>query len=252
MSVRVSTQLTLIAGLDNKLDNKLFGGPLLAEILDTLAHSETSTYQLDEGEQNVAIDLGDVEQVRYLYIEGDGEFSVVFGGGASAAAEQLATGASYPTLFAGGETLTLDVDGVAVPVVFASADQTLNQVVARINYAASLAGFVAELVAFAQAGQLRLRSPSAGLGSVVDVQGGTARAALGLTVQRVVGTEAVPGTSPVNIFRPADAGSASEAFGVKSYLLATVRCTAVTVSNLTPGLLNLKVFAAGDLVAVAC
>lgn len=252
MSPRVTTNLTLICGLDNQLNNKIFGGPLLSEILDTLAHAQSSTYQLDEGEANVAIDLGDVAEVRYVYVEGDGEFSVVFGGGVSTAAQQDAIGASYPTTFAGGETLTLEIDGVPVSVAFDVADQTLAQVVARINYVAALAGFTSTPVAFAHSGQLRLTSPTTGLSSVVDVQGGTGRAALGLTVQRVEGQEAVPGTSPLSVFRPADTSGATAAQGVKSYLLATVRATAMTVTNLTAGLLNLKVFVAGDLVEVPC
>lgn len=251
MSVRVSTTLTLLAGLDGKLDNKIFGGPLLSELLDTLAHAQSATYQLEASESS-AIDLGDVAQVRLCYLEGDGEFSVVFGGGAATAALLDGVGASYPTTFAGGESLLFAVDGVSIAALFESADQTLAQVVARINFAASLAGFVSSPVAFVSGGQLRLRSPTTGLSSVVDVTGGTGRAALGLAISRVVGAEAVPGTSPVSVFRPADPSSASESFGVKSYLLATVRASAITVSNLSPGLLNLKVFVAGDLVEVAC
>jgi hypothetical protein len=45
----------------------------------------------------------------------------------------LGVGGSYPTGFAGGETLLIQIDNQVISTVFQSTDQTLTQVVARIN-----------------------------------------------------------------------------------------------------------------------
>ena len=55
-------------------------------------------------------------------------------------ATALATAGTYPTGYGGGETLITTIDGVAVTTTFLIGDQTLDQVVARINAAMALAG----------------------------------------------------------------------------------------------------------------
>jgi hypothetical protein len=254
MSLRISTQLELVAGFDNQLNNKAFGGPLLAELLDTLAHEQSGgPFQL-AGNEVYSVPFGNVVEARYLYLEADGECDVTLGGGTATHAERLGVGGTYPTAFAGGETLSFKIDDVLVAVAFTAADQTRDEIVARINFAAALAGFLATPVALQSGSQLKLRSPTTGIGSSVEVlAGGTALATLGLTVGRTLGVDAQPGTSAIHMFRPADPTGSAAAQGVKSYLLATVKTTAVTVTNLSPTeVLNLKTFVAGDLVTAPC
>jgi hypothetical protein len=255
--IRISTKLDLSVGLDNDLSKRIFGGDsLLSELLDTLAKGESGTYRLDGGEQNVEIKFGDVIDCRYLYIEGDGEFEVVFGGSTPTAAIVDGVAGTYPTAFVGAETLDLEIDGVPFTTTFTVADQTRNEVLARINYAASLAGFQATPVALANGSQLRLKSPTLGASSVVKVLATSTPAvltALGLVAGTTAGTNATPGTTNVRVFRPADPTGENAAFGVKSYLLATIKATSVHINNLMPTTgLNLKTFVGGDLVSLPC
>jgi hypothetical protein len=257
MSIRIATNLDLNVGLEGDVTQRLFGGDaLLAELLDTLAHGESGAYQLDVGESNVVLDLGDVVDVRYVYIVADGEFDVSFGGGVATSALINGSGGTYPTAFAGGEHLDLLVDDVAVVVPFTVDDQTRDQVLARINYALSIAGFGTHQVAYANGGQLQLKSPSTGLGSMLEVVSTSTPAALtalGFTSgQSAQGVSNTPDTSPMHVFRPADPDSTNASFGVKSYFLGTIKTTAITVSNVSGELLNLKVFVGGDLVPDAC
>ncbi|MAF27874.1 MAG: hypothetical protein CL819_01340, partial [Croceicoccus sp.] len=84
-------------------------------------------------------------------------------------------GAVYPTGFVGGETLELSIDGGPTQIiVFDVADQTLVQVVDRINSA------TASSIASDSGGQLSLDSVIRGWGGSIEVVGGTALAALGL------------------------------------------------------------------------
>jgi hypothetical protein len=255
MSVRISTTLDLAAGHDNSLDNKIFGGNgVLSELLDTLEHAISSTYEIAGGASQ-AIDFGDITEARYVYLEGDGEFSVAFTANPATSAIIDGSGGTYPTVFTGGETLELEVDGVAISVAFDAADQTRDQVVARINFVAALtdASFVAVPVAFQNGAELRLKSPTTGLTSEVKVlatSDAAALTALGLTAATANGAAAEPGTTDVEIARPADPTGASAAAGVKAYLLATVQATALQVTNQqASAALNLKAFIAGDLVS---
>lgn len=70
-------------------------------------------------------------------------------------ATALATTGTYPTGYGGGETLITTIDGVAVTTTFLIGDQTLAQVVARINAAMALAG-IATPRASAVSGQLQI------------------------------------------------------------------------------------------------
>lgn len=248
MALRIQTTLDLVAGFDG-LTPRIFGGEgLLSELLDTLAHGESATYTLQGGEQDVAIDFGDVLQARMVYLEGDGEFSVEFGGTAPTNALINGAAGTYPTVFVGGETLDFEIDGTLVSVVFAAGDQTLVQVLARINYFAALLSL--GVVALDNGGQVQLKSPTTGIGSTVEViAGGTALAALGLAAGTAQGAASTPGTSPIQVRRPADPDGANAAEGVKSYFLGTVVTSSVKVSNLNADdVLNLKSFVAGDLV----
>jgi len=247
MGIRVSTALDLIAGYGNSLDNKLFGGDgVLGELIDTLDHGEAGVYALDPGENNVAVDFGDVTEARLVYLEGDAEFEAVFGGTVATAAQITGVGGAYPTGFAGGETLNITINGTPVAITFDAADQSLVQVLARINYFALLLSL--SCVAFDSGGQLQLKSPTVGDSSTVAVVSGTGMAALGLSVSSAQGANAAPGTSNLAISRPADPSGASAAEGLKSYILATIVATSVILSNpnSTAGV-RIKTLIVGDL-----
>lgn len=90
--------------------------------------------------------------------------------------EATITGVSgtFPTGFTGGETLEIRVDANAPRVVtFSSADQTLVNVIDRINATLALS------VAFDNGGELELRSVIEGRDGRIEVVGGTAAATLG-------------------------------------------------------------------------
>ncbi len=71
------------------------------------------------------------------------------------AASAIGNGGTYPTGFVGGETLITTMDGVAVTTTFDAADQSLAQVVARVNAAFALAGFATPRASESN-GQLRI------------------------------------------------------------------------------------------------
>src|SRR5580700_757785 len=96
---------------------------------------------------------------------GNGPASATFTG---TAASVTAVGGTYPTTFTGGQTLTLAYDqGSPFVVTFFSTDQTLAQVVARIN---QYAGFA---FAGTSGGQLTLTGLQGGTGGQVNVVSGS-------------------------------------------------------------------------------
>ena len=88
-----------------------------------------------------------------------------------------------PTGFTGGETLEIKVDQDATRiVVFTAADQTITNVVDRIN------AVLAQTVAVANVGELDLQSAIEGGSARIEIVGGTARATFGFptsTTQQV-------------------------------------------------------------------
>jgi hypothetical protein len=247
MALRTHTQVSLQVGLDSATDDLVFDRDI-CELLDTLDHAAAHVLLLEAGTTNYSVPFGDVAQGRLIYIEGDGEFQVAFGGIAATAAQVDAAGGSYPTGFAGGETLTLAVDNIATPVTFLVGDQSITAVINRINAAVALAG-LATPVASNNGGQLRLTSPTTGSLSEIDVQGGTSLVTLGFAVTDVFGGNATPGTSNVSVHRPADPSGASAAAGVKSFFLGTIKTTMIQLTNPSADVdLNMKVLIAGDLV----
>jgi phage tail sheath protein FI len=84
---------------------------------------------------------------------------------------------TFPTLFAGGETLTLAIDGGATQtIIFTAAASLAADVVAEIN--AQIVGAQAEV----SGGEVRIRSDRRGTGSSVNIIGGTGRATIGLAI----------------------------------------------------------------------
>ena len=228
------------------------GKPQLSQIIDSLEHSVNATYELAAGESDTAVDMGDIAEARFVYIEADAEFEVSFGAGSAVAAAIGGAGGTYPSTFVGAEALALEVDGVAIAVVFDVADQSLNQIVTRINFAAASAdaAFVSVPIAFNVDDQIVLRSPTVGLDSSVEVVSADALVltALGVSVSSAQGDNAEPGTSNLAISRPADPTGASAAEGVKAYLLATAVAGNIKLTNpSTSSSVRLTVFVAGDL-----
>ncbi len=255
MGIRLSTNIDVLAGLDNDLAQKLFGGnSLVTGLLDTLEHGTGATYQINASATE-AIDFGDVTEARFIYLEAEGEFSVALAAAIATAGAIAGVAGSYPTGFSGGEVLELKVNTIAITVTFDVLDQTRDEVVARINFAAALAdaSFVADPIAFQNGAELDLRSNTVGPASTVEVLVGTSAAvlaALGLSVGTGTGAAAEAGTTDIEVLRPADPAGASAAEGVQAYFIGTVKATAIQVTNLsTTAALNLTTFIAGDLVA---
>ena len=247
MGVRTKTELSVEVGIDNSLDDCLFERSF-TELLDTLDHATSQKITLAASTSNLPLDFGDVTQARLIYIESNLEIEVSFGGAAATAASVTGVGGTYPTSFAGGETLLLEVNGGGlITCPFEAGDQSVQQAVNRINACAALNG--QPNVAFVDGGEIRLTSPTTGTGSEIDVQGGTGIGTLGLSVGVTNGVNVNPGTSPLALQRPASpAGSNSD--GVKAYLLATVNTPSVFVTNnSTTTAAVLRVMIAGDIVS---
>ena len=229
MSVRSFIEFGFQVGANNSLaEGSLIGDVSFTQLIDTLAKARSVTGALD-AEELVQIDFGDIESAKIIYIEADGDLDFYLGGSAPTTAAVTAVGAVYPMAFAGGETLSLEIDGVAFTPAFLAGDTSLTNVINRINGAAAYAGLDG-LVASNSGGQLRLTSLTTGASSIVSVIGGTARAALGLTIADTTGAAPTANTSPTRLRRPADpAGTQIETLGVMALLVATT--TALHISN---------------------
>ncbi len=137
---------------------------------------------------------------------------------AAAAAQVTGTAGTYPTLFAGGESVSFTVDGApAFVVTFSAADQTLTDVISRINLAA---GYT---FASNSAGQLRLTGSIEGTsGSIVRANvSGTPLATFGITAGTTAGTGNVANLASVGIGEVAtiiNATSALNSIGAKADL----------------------------------
>lgn len=253
MGVRTNVDLAFQIGRDNTLENLAFDGSL-QQLLDTLDHAQVGTLTLAAGESNVVLPFGDVANARLVYVEATGPFTLTPGGVLATSAQVDGVGGSYPTGFVGGETLTLEVDNVAIAVTFDAADQTLDDVINRINAAAALAGLSdgsnPALPARTNGGsQLRLLSPTTGPTSEVDIQAATASVltALGLTVGVTNGAEAVPGQSPLQLLVPSST-AAGGPDDVKAFAFMTLQTSGLTVSNVdTANSISLTYAIAGDL-----
>ena len=255
MGVRTSHDVGLKVGRNNSLAL----GDLVADVdivaqLDTLARAAHATYDLAAGETGVQVDFGDVAEARLVYIEADGEIQVTPGApGAATAAEREGSLGTFPTGFTGGETASFDVDNFGtVLVTFTSAAQLLADVRNEINAAFALAGFLSGGLPYAPArdnglGELLILSPTTGASSEVEVvAGGTALAALGLTA----GVNAIPGQTPLQLYRPCNTGSSTLSVGVKSFLCASMRTTSLTLDNLdTANSVSVTVVVAGDVLS---
>jgi hypothetical protein len=119
--------------------------------------------------------LGDVE---FLFLKTNAALTLRLNG---VAATLTGSGGTFPTLFAGGETLIVEVDGgAAVTTTFDAADQSAAQVAARINAAFALQG-QALPASVSAGGQVVLTGVLTGVEGTVEVTGGTGQATLGFT-----------------------------------------------------------------------
>jgi hypothetical protein len=254
MGTRSLVELAFQLGENNSLKaGNLVADVNLSEQVDTLDKALSVSGTLAASEVNTLIGKGDIGTIRLLYIEADGDVNVFLGGVAATVAMLTGVGGVYPTLYAGGETLILDVDGVPFTTTFDVLDQALADVINRINAAAAFAGLNG-LVASNSGGQLRLTSKTSGLASVVSVTGGTGLVALGLTAPTTVtGVDPTPGTSPILLRRTADPAS-SQITVLKAYALLAVSTPSVTLSNPSATAeVRYRIAMAGDLVpASAC
>jgi hypothetical protein len=129
----------------------------------------------------------------------------------------MASGGTYPTGFVGGETLQLNIDGLINRIAFQSGDQTLDQVVARIN--GVYGPLLGQAVAFNVNGQLVLKSKGRGDHGQLWVNAfGTTPSvltALGLTVQGPIygyhrGPESANSGTILFVWKASTADSGSE------------------------------------------
>ncbi|WP_458189514.1 IPT/TIG domain-containing protein [Haladaptatus sp. NG-WS-4] len=101
-----------------------------------------------------------------------------------------ASGATFPVMFSGTETLELSGGGITVVVTFPSGSQTLSEVITAINDAIEAEATDEGLdevpfIARTNAGQLRLETTTDGTGATLAVDGGTGLSFLGLDTPTV-------------------------------------------------------------------
>lgn len=240
MGVRTSVDIGFQIGRENSLSRLAFDGSL-QQLLDTLAHVEQGTFQLAAGESNYEVPFGDVLQARLVYIEATGSIRVTPGGGRATSAQISAVGASYPTGFTGaGDTLELAIDGADVAVTFQAGDQSITQVINRINAAAMLAGITdgagdpAPIVRNNGAGQLLFASPTTGDESKVEIKASSSPltlATLGLTASSARGQSATPGQTPLTLLVPSSQAAGGPG-DVRAFMFATLATGALTIDSL--------------------
>jgi len=239
---RINAEITVQVAQETSFEEVLFERAF-TQVIDSLVRAESGLYMLAAGELNTPVDFGDVAQARMIYIEADGELEVTFGGVPGTVATLLGAGASFPTGFAGGEAFSFKVDGVAVAGTFLIGDQTLQQVVNRLNATAMLAG-IAFVPFVVEGGQIRMSGAVASLTGKVEVL--TANATIGFpSVTSDLGTDPILGVAPMQLQRPIDL-SASSAETLKAYLFATVKTTNVLLSNNSASQVTARVMIAGD------
>lgn len=257
MGIRTSLEIALQLGRDNALTDLLVDESISA-LLDTLDHATVHEGTLGAGESNYVVPMGDVAQARLVLIHANGAVRVTPGGGAASSAIVTASGGSYPTGFAGGETLVIEVDDLGdITVTFDAADQSLAAVVNRINAAAALlpvvdGGGVPVTVARESGGELQLRSPTTGASSEVEVVSGSAGVltALGLTAAVTNGANASPGQTPLTLTKPMLVTASNPGEDVPVFAFMTLQTTALTIDSLdSENEVRVMVAIAGDVLS---
>lgn len=250
MGVRTNIDLSLQVGQDNALTDLAFGRDLQS-VFDTLDHENTAVFTLAASEANVVVPFGDVQQARVVYIEADAEFDMTIGGGLATAGTQTGVAGAYPTGFIGGETFSYVIDGLTVAGTFEAADQSLQQVVNRINSYAALVA--AGTIASVSGSNVKLTSLTLGASSTVEVEAGTSNTALGLTVSTDTGDASTPGTSPIQVRRPGSISGAGLGAGLPAVFFGTIQASSIMLANPSASLeVSVRICIVGDLSAYPC
>lgn len=132
------------------------------------------------GSDPVDLDCLDaLTSIELLYIKSSAPVTVRIN---AIAAIAVGVGGTYPTGFGGGETLITTIDGTVVTTTFDVADQTLVQVINRVNSSMALAG-IATPRADSSGGQLRITGVETAVDGTEGILSfaGTGAATLGYT-----------------------------------------------------------------------
>lgn len=154
---------------------------------------------------------------QQLSVESNGAAAALTTAIAAAAAVVTGAAGTYPTTFAGGEAMSIALDGAApVTVTFLATDQTLVNVVARIN--ATMGATIASV----SGGQLRLTGIRQGTGGSIAIANvsGTPLATFGMTAGTTAGTGNVADLSAVTAAELATIFNASAISGFTARALA--------------------------------
>jgi hypothetical protein len=120
------------------LGNKQFARLLLCRVDTSVGSVQFTRLGAVSGGSGFTFDL-EPAQVLGVKLNGGGATSVTFN--ATAATKNSAAG-TYPSTFAGGESITYKIDGNTYTTVFLVGDQTQTQVIARLNATVGFAAFV--------------------------------------------------------------------------------------------------------------
>ena len=183
---------------DRSIKSINFGcNPLFFQTIVETAAPITVLTQGAVGDQFVDLELLDqLTGIEFLYMNSNAPVILRIG---AAPAVVTGVGGTFPTTFAGGETLTFTVDLVAVSAVFTSGAQTALQVAAQINAACALVGLPTPMAAVAASGQLTITGVKTGKQGSVVITGGSGAATLGLSGLSAVGGGADVGTYGIYI-----------------------------------------------------
>lgn len=251
LALKVDWTVQTAPNADTTFQTSAAGPITISELVTSLDHLTVDEGTLAAGETNRVVQFSPVTAAKLLVVVAEGDIQISLGGGAATSGSITGVGGSYPTGFVGNETLLVTIDATPLTVVFTAADQSLAQVVNRINSVAALAGFAVGVAANNGSGQLRLTSPTTGTTSIVSITGGTGLTALGLSVSSSTGINSTPGSSPITLRRMAD--PASDLTGLKAYALMTVATGSMTITNLSgTDACPYKVLLVGDYTADVC
>lgn len=246
--VRTNLELTMQVSESPDLDDFVFERDTTS-LFDSLEHACSGLLSLTALEQNHTINFGAVAEARVVYLESDGDLDLSFGGTAGLIASLTGSGGTFPTSFVGGETFGFTVDGVSVAGAFTSGAQTLQQCLNQLNAAAMLAGL--SFVPFSSlGGQVKVSGHNASASGHVAVT--VARSVLGFasTSASASGTDPNGASAPMYMRRPIDTTSPN-ASGT-SYLLATVRCASLVITNATDAEVQVRYALVGDVLIDVC
>jgi hypothetical protein len=152
------------------LRNKRFAGLVVVRV-DNSAGDLTFNRLACTSGGSAPFDMEPADTVA-VSVDGAGLVTATF---SAAVGNITGTGGTYATMFVGGETLELSIDGGLTQVVtFTAADQSVGQVVSRVN------NTTASTIASDSGGELSLDSVQRGWGASIEVVGGTALTTLGL------------------------------------------------------------------------